>query len=239
MAKASANFRFKQFEIIHQQSAMKVGTDGVLLGAWAPIEEDSKLMDVGTGSGLIALMLAQRNSKALIDAIEIEKNAYEEAKLNIDKSPWHERVIPHHVDFQRYEVVHEYDHIISNPPYFLAGTKSPVEQRKMARHSDTNTLTFESLFKNGYRLTAPSGKLSIIIPALIMEEIVHMSKRNNWFLIKKMAFIAKQGKEPERFLLCFSKKISPLHSSTLVHYTPDGQWSEDYKELTKSFYIKL
>jgi tRNA1Val (adenine37-N6)-methyltransferase len=229
-------FRFRQFEIIHQQSAMKVGTDGVLLGAWMDISNAKRVLDVGTGSGMIALMAAQKNESAIIDAIDNEESAVKEAQLNIMYSPWSDRVHAFCESFQNYDPGYFYDHIVSNPPFFVAGSASPIENRHNARH--TNTLDFEALIKNAARLLNGSGSLSIIVPAIEGAKLIELGAVHGLFLIQQASFISKPNRKPVRLLLCFSKIKHQYHEDEIVHYNEDNSWSAQYRELTKDFYIK-
>ena len=157
-------FRFKQFEVLNDRTAMKVGTDGVLLGAWCPVENVRRVLDVGTGCGVIALMVAQRNSTAVIDAIDIDHDAIEEAVLNFERSPWSDRLSATEGDYNDLQSSGEgYDLIISNPPYFTNGVMPTGDARTTARH--TGTLSYPQLLDGATRLLTVAGTLAIITPS--------------------------------------------------------------------------
>ena len=160
---SNSSFKFKQFTIYHDKCAMKVGTDGVLLGAWAPIANVKRVLDVGTGTGLIALQLAQRNPHAKITAIEIDTVAAEQAKNNVLHSPWADRIEVLCLDFRNYQQDDKFDLLVSNPTYFMDALKCPDEQRCMARHA--GGLNYHSLFRHAVHLLSEQGKVSIIIPS--------------------------------------------------------------------------
>ncbi len=229
-------FQFKQFNIIHQHSAMKVGTDGVLLGAWVDLADAKRILDVGTGSGLIALMAAQKNDHSLIDAIDNENGAVKEAQLNIAVSPWPERIKAHHIPLQQFNPNYLYDHIVSNPPFFKNGSASPVVNRHNARH--TNTLTYDELLCHATRLLHAEGKFSIIAPSTECDLMLELALKNRLHLIRKATFASRKNKKPVRVLLCFSKDQRIIDEEHIIHYNEDNSWSEQYRALTRNFYIK-
>lgn len=230
-------FKFKQFALTHHNSTMKVGTDGVLLGAWAEVHENNRILDVGTGCGLIALMAAQRNNIGIVDAIDIDSASIEEAKSNFDASPWATRLNAIQTSIQDFHPEKKYDHILSNPPFFEHGTSSPLSQRHKARH--TITLPTNDLVVHASRLLTDNGMLSVIVPYDIEPLLVNNGEENGFFLIRKTLFYSKQGNKPERSLLCLSKTKNNLKSDSLVHYNDDGSWTEGYKILTRDYHIKL
>ena len=239
MAKGESIFRFKQFDVIHGNGSMKVGTDALLLGAWVNVDDCERILDIGTGCGVIALMLAQNNQLALIDAIDIDEKSIEEAKKNFNNSNWNSRLNAHNIDLQSYIPLVKYDHIVSNPPFFTDGTSSPVEQRHSARHM--NKLSFEELLKHSKRLLNGEGKLSLIIPENQAEHCIDQAYKNNLKLYRKLVFYPKKESNPERCLLTFIISIAELEikEETLIHYNELNEWTEDYKTLTKEFHIKL
>lgn len=237
-AKASRKrFKFKQFELYHHNSSMKVGTDGVLLGAWANVKEANNILDVGTGCGLIALMAAQRNSEAHIDAIDIDRSSVQEANTNFELSPWKHRMNAIESSIQDFNHNLRYDHILSNPPFFLDGTSSPVDKRHKARH--TITLPVNELIEHAVRLLNSTGKLSVIIPTSLEQQLIEISLMYQLHLIKRTLFYSKRGNKPERSLLCLSKTQQSLTEDTLIHYNSDGAWTDDYKNLTSTYHINL
>ncbi len=229
-------FDFKQFSVHHDRSTMKVGTDGVLLGAWADVTHATRILDVGTGSGVIALMLAQRlNSEVQIDAIDISQDACEQAHENISQSPWPKKISVTHTPLQEFDS-QPYDLIISNPPFFSNSYKPPSSGRIVARH--TETLTHTELLTHSKRLLQPAGRLNIVLPEAEAKRLKTVAEYNNWFCTRKCIFRSRNSKPPERILIEFKLEAAPLHEEELILYEND-QWSEAYRALTKDFYLKL
>ncbi len=192
-------FRFKQFEIRQDQCAMKVGTDGVLLGAWAAISSAGKILDIGTGSGLIALMAAQR-SEAEIDAIEIEESAFHQAIKNISSSPFSQRIRVYHEDFRIFrQKPQQYDHIISNPPFFYNSLKSPDLSRNYARH--TLSLTLEELIEGSRTLLSSTGLISLILPAEQENRLKEVLEKRKLHLNRLTYVYPKPDIPPKRILI--------------------------------------
>lgn len=171
-------FQFKQFTVRHDKCAMKVGTDGVLLGAWVPVQNTKRILDVGTGSGLISLQLAQRNPKALITSIEIDPAAAAQAQENIQSSPWNDRMEIICCDFRNYNPEHKFDLIVSNPPYFVDALKCPDNQRCTARH--TSDLNYELLFGHSTHILSEQGIIGIIIPSEVENTVIDTAWKYNF-----------------------------------------------------------
>ena len=200
-------FHFKQFDIYHDKCSMKVGTDGVLLGAWASVYDCKRLLDIGTGSGLIAIMAAQRTSNnVLIDGVEIESNAYSQAVENVNNCTWQNRIKIHQTSIQQYSEFcsYKYDIIISNPPFFLSGSKSDDTNRNTARHSDA--LTQHQLIEAVKKLLADNGKFNIILPLKEGNEFVSTAKTNGLYCNRLTKVKPKIDKQIERILIEFSRK---------------------------------
>ena len=239
---ASACFKFKQFTVWHDRCAMKVGTDGVLLGAWCPVCSQAKIkvLDVGTGSGLIALMLAQRLQGAQITAIDIDAGAVEQAKYNFSVSPWADRLNCQQISLQDLEGEGVYDLIVSNPPYFQDSLKNPDNQRAMARHTDT--LSYNELLANGARLLTNDGILALVLPIEAESKIIVLAKSYGLFPTHITHVYPKPGKATKRLLIALSPN-SPIVSVTdrvpdsLTLESENEPRSEAYKELTKEFYL--
>ncbi|MBX2915059.1 MAG: methyltransferase [Cyclobacteriaceae bacterium] len=229
-------FRFKQFSIAHKKATMKVGTDGVLLGAWASVTNARRILDVGTGSGVIALMLAQRTQPDThIDAIDISEDDCKVAQENVGQSPWPKKVTIQPCSLQ--ELISEpYDVIVSNPPYFINSYKPPGAKRTRARH--TETLSQHDLLYHSKRLLSPSGKLTVILPETEAGKLVELSYKSGWFCTRKCLFRSRQAKPVERVLLELSLQFEPLHAEELVLYESGENWSKAYKNLTNAFYLK-
>lgn len=232
-------FRFKQFDVVHRNNAMKVGTDGVLLGAWCSVEDAVDILDVGAGTGLISLMVAQRNASAHIDAVEIDKAAAEEARFNFLHSKWSNRLLAIHADFALYSCQSNktYDLVVSNPPFFTNGELSSVEQRARARHADS--LPFPLLFSNVRNLLSTKGMFAIIAPADIQQLIEHEAGEQNFWLRRRTNVRTTASKPIRRHLWLFSNcPVDPVVDD-LVLRNPDNSYSNDYINLTKDFYLHL
>ena len=232
-------FQFKQFYVRHDRCAMKVGTDGVLLGAWVESglqPSATGILDVGTGSGLVALMLAQRFPQAHIDAIDIDEPAVSQAADNFLSSPWSDRLHAYHARVQAWQHG-PYGLIVSNPPYFRNSLKNPDKGREMARHTDT--LSYDELLCHSARLLAEDGTLALILPAETEQEVTETATRYSLFLTHVTRVYSKVPKPAKRVLLAFSRHLSaasPLEN-TLVLEDAQGVRSAAYQEITKDFYL--
>jgi tRNA1Val (adenine37-N6)-methyltransferase len=231
-------FRFKQFALEDNRCAHKVGTDGTLLGAWVNVSDDKHLLDIGTGSGLIALMLAQRsNANAFVDALEFAHPDYYQACENVSESPWPTKVKVHFIRLQDFETDQRYDHIVSNPPFFNNSFKPPDASRVAPRH--TETLTYTELLEHSKRLLAHKGKLSVILPYTEGLQFIELAGRFHLYLSRKWGFRPRKEKSIERWLLEFSQQPGVVQEGEVLLYKHGEEWSEDYKSLIKDFYLKL
>ena len=227
------SFRFKRFEVRQDRCAMKVGTDGVLLGAWA--DGGSRILDVGSGTGLIALMMAQRFPDAVIDGVDIDDDACEEARENVLASPFADRIRILNARLQDYQAS-SYDAIVSNPPFFVDSLKNPDERRSIARHTDS--LPFGDLFVGVKRLIKPDGVFSVIVPVEVEEKIISEGYMSGFRLVRQCAVKTVERKRPKRYLLAFSKDGKrTLISEKGILNAADGQRSEWYSKLTEEFYL--
>jgi tRNA1Val (adenine37-N6)-methyltransferase len=236
---ANPYFSFKQFTVFHHKCAMKVGIDGVLLGAWAAVENADSILDIGTGTGLIALMLAQR-SYAQIDAIDIDTNAVVQANENIQTSSWSDRIKVHEAELQKYvlNTKNRYDLIVSNPPYFVNSTKAPVENRNTARHTDT--LTHEELLNNSLTILKPTGRICIILPVNEGLTSVEYAASIGLHCTKQVTVFPKPGAAAKRFLLEFSPQFTACENSEIIIESDvRHQYSSEFKDLAKDYYLKL
>ena len=233
----SSVFRFKQFIVHQDQTAMKIGTDGVLLGAWAGAENPRRILDIGTGTGLIALMLAHRFPQADIDAVEIEAGAVQQARQNFRISPWKERLQVFHTDFKDFQTPNRYDLIVSNPPYFDEDYLSNDKARNLARHTDS--LRLASLLDKAQNLLNENGSIQLILPIQKQEELCLLLRDRSLFLHQITFVKGRAEKPPKRILVKISTKPATSSQNSLVieksrhHYTPE------YIELTKDFYLKM
>jgi tRNA1Val (adenine37-N6)-methyltransferase len=231
-------FKFKQFTIQQENCAMKVGTDGVLLGAWVHVENANSILDIGTGTGLIALMLAQRCS-AKIDAIEIDLAATEQALENFNNSPWKDRLNVNHEPFQVHSQKSvKYDLLVTNPPYFSGALKSADLKRSAARHD--STLNKKELLDGSVRLLNSNGRLGIILP--IEEYNVFSSQISQWnlFEIRKTFVIPKPGRKASRVIAELSFVQQPVEiGEMIIEKYGRHAYSEEYIGMTKEFYLKF
>ncbi len=220
---------------------MKVGTDGVLLGAWAPIIENTSnnILDIGTGTALISLMLAQRNPLSNIDAIEIDDDAAQQAQENINHSQFH-NINVFHTSLQNHNPPHLYKHIVCNPPFFIDSLKSPNSQRNTARHTDS--LTFEQLIQHSNRLLEENGTLSVIIPHNSSEHFITTCLSNNLQLsLFTHVYSTINSTSPKRALLHFIKSssfLTPQHTNLTIELSRHN-YSPEYINLTQAFYLNM
>jgi len=231
-------FEFKQFRIEQSKAAMKVGTDGVILGAWTSVDNASRILDVGTGTGLIGLMLAQR-SNAAIDAVEIDEDAYYEAKFNFEQSSWKDRLRIFHSDFNIFSKEHEqsYDLIVCNPPFFMDSLKTSDPQLAVARHN--GSMTFDQLIRGSVKLLKDTGRLSVIIPSESFDEFRETARLGGFYLHQQCKVISKPGKPAVRVLLEFSLFKGYTESSEILIKDDQGQFTHQFKKLTCSFYLNF
>ena len=230
-------FRFKRFVISHDRCAMKVGTDGVLLGAWVDVEDaPSSVLDIGTGTGLIALMIAQRAEQARIDAIDIDHDAVEQAMENVSKTQWRNRVFVHQKDVRDMEAKEPYDLIISNPPFFVENVCCPDGQRNLARHA--HGLDFDELLKAVDRMLRESGKFAVVLPAKVCNDFILLAAMRHLYVYRKTWVYSKPSATPKRVLLELGREIRMWTESKLT--IMDGvSYSDEYKKLTKDFYCNF
>ncbi|MCX6232482.1 MAG: methyltransferase [Bacteroidetes bacterium] len=229
-------FQFKQFKVFHDQATMKVGTDAVLLGAWSNINNVNNILDIGTGSGIIALMLAQR-SDALIDAIEIDESSARQAIDNFSLSPWKERMRVLQTSFLKYSTTctKKYDLFVSNPPYFHNSLKSQESNRNLARHNDE--LPFEDLVSGIAGLLNESGKACIILPVNESNTLKETALKHGLYCNFQTEVVSKAGHRPNRLLMEFSKQKRETIISSICIMNADLNYTEDFKSLTKDFYL--
>jgi len=219
---------------------MKVGTDGVLLGAWTDASKAERILDIGTGTGLIALVLAQKNNLAQIDAIEIDPEAFNEAVLNCQQSSWNDRIKPELCSFQEFleRTNLKYDLVVSNPPFFTNGVKAPVENRAHARHSDSLPLDF--LISGAAGLLNENGRISLVLPIESLPEVEQLATLNQLF-ISRLCKVKPNPIKPEfRILIELTNSESAIQESELmIEYKKHHDYTPEYKELTKDFYLKF
>jgi tRNA1Val (adenine37-N6)-methyltransferase len=236
-----SKFQFKQFSLEQDRCAMKIGTDGVLLGAWTPIENNPfSILDIGAGTGVIALMLAQRSDAEQIDALEIDEEAYEQSVDNFENSPWSNRLFCFHAGLDEFveEPEDEYDLIVSNPPFYTDDYKSDNEQRDLARFADA--MPFKDLIEAADLLLSEKGTFAVIIPFKEEENFLALAAAYELFPLKITHVKGTPTTEIKRSLLAFSRNESvnfPIDE--LIIETSRHQYTPEYIELTKDFYLKM
>lgn len=230
-------FRFKQFTVAHDRSTHKVGTDGVLLGSWVDIRADDKhFLDIGAGSGVIALMLAQRTGSAVrVDALEIHEHDAEQAKENVARSPWPEKISVHTIAAQNFETETRYDLIVSNPPYFVNSLLPPDRKRTTARHA--LDLSFDDLLFTVTRLITASGRFGIVLPHKEATQFMALAERSALYPQRITSFRTRPHKPVERMLMEFSRQNKVAIQTELTLYGDGDQWSAAYQSLTGDFYL--
>ena len=235
---ANSYFTFKQFTINQNRCAMKVGTDGCLLGAWADISNSNNILDIGCGSGLIAIMSAQRCPQANITGIEIDTEAAAQAIENSKASPWNDRIIIIKKDFLEFESHETFDTILSNPPYFINSLKCPDEKRSKARHADT--LTSYTLLLQSYKLLSAKGKLSIVIPYDQLTTWQEQAEEIGYKVTRLTRVHTRSDSAPKRALIefCKSNDSKTILEDFVLEESP-GTFTTQAIELLKPFYLKL
>lgn len=236
-----SKFQFKQFAVNQDQCAMKIGTDGVLLGAWVPTDTRPKtILDIGTGTGIIALMLAQRFDSHQIDALEIDENAYEQAVDNFESSPWSDRLFCFHAGLDEFveEPEDEYDLIVSNPPFYIEDYRSENPQRDLARFQEA--MPFEDLVEAAALLLSENGIFAVIIPFKEEDNFLELAKEYELFPIKITRVKGTHETQIVRSLLAFRRyELAVLTTDELVIEINRHEYTDDYIALTKDFYLKM
>jgi tRNA1Val (adenine37-N6)-methyltransferase len=236
-----STFNFKQFTVQQDRCAMKIGTDGVLLGAWCPIDNyPFSVLDIGAGTGILSLMLAQRSNAEQIDSLEIDEKAYEQCVENFENSPWSDRLFCFHAGLDEFvdEPEDEYDLIISNPPFYSEDFKSDNSQRDLARFQDA--LPFEDLIEAANLLLSENGVFAVIIPFKEEENFIDLCAEVELYPVKVTRVKGTPTTAIKRSLLAFKRyELSTLTADELIIETSRHQYTEDYINLTKEFYLKM
>ena len=233
-------FHFKQFSVSHDRCAMKVGTDAVLLGAWAPVNPTTKsILDIGAGSGILALMLAQRSNAELIDGLEIDGEAYEQCVTNFESSPWADRLFCYHASLKAFsnEIDIKYDFIISNPPFYNATYTTNNESRNTARFEAA--MPFNKLLESVRKLLSKNGTFCVIIPFKLEKKFVEIGKENTLFSDKILRVRGKKNSVIKRSLMAFSFEKNPVKVKEIYLERKRHVYSKDFINLTKEFYLKF
>ena len=238
-------FSFKQFNVNQDRCAMKIGTDSVLLGAWCPIDNPEasgpfSVLDIGAGTGVLSLMLAQRTNAEQIDALEIDEDAYEQCVENFEASPWSDRLFCFHAGLDEFveEPEDEYDIIISNPPFYSEDYKTDNSQRDLARFQDA--LPFEELIEAADLLLSENGIFAVIIPYKEEERFIDLCSEVELFPVKVTRVKGSHTTPIVRSLLAFKRyELSVLTADELVIEINRHEYTDDYINLTKDFYLKM
>jgi len=231
-------FTFKQFFVAHDRCAMKVGTDGVLLGAWAPVAGARRILDIGCGSGLIALMLAQRTpQQVMLDAVELEASAANQAEENVQASPWADRITVHQQDIVSWSEQSEkrYSLIVSNPPFFAPGTASASAERDSAR--STTTLDHPTLLRCAAQLIEEEGIFCVVLPEDAGENLIPLALAEGWHLRYRYDVAAYAQRPPNRLVLGFSPTAGETLQERLAIRDEDKSYSADWLSLVSDFYL--
>lgn len=219
---------------------MKVGMDGVLLGAWVDTSGAERILDIGTGTGLIALMTAQKNNLAQIDAIEVDPDAFNESVLNCQQSPWNDRIKLELCSFQEFSVLTslKYDLIVSNPPFFTNGVKAPLENRAQARHSDS--LPLDILISGAANLLSENGRIALVLPIESLPEVEQLATLNQLFISRLCRVKPNPIKPDFRILIELTNTECTIREENLmIEFEKHHDYTPEYKELTRDFYLKF
>ena len=229
-------FRFKQFSVDQESCSMKVGTDGVLLGAWTEVKETNTVLDIGTGSGLIAMMLAQR-SKAMIHAVELDEAAWNQATQNFRKTKWYDRLTAFHIPIQDFAKSSQdtYDLVVSNPPFFSGGVFSANQQRANVRQ--TIKLPNGDLLSAARSLMTKEGRFCVILPVIEGLRFKEMAKNYGLYCNKVTEVFPKRDKRANRLLMQFEKMPKELEEDSFVVWDQEKKYSADFIKLTREFYL--
>ncbi|MGY0391585.1 tRNA1(Val) (adenine(37)-N6)-methyltransferase [Bizionia sp. KMM 8389] len=233
-------FKFKQFTIEQDRCAMKIGTDGVLLGAWAPIDAHPfSILDIGAGTGVLSLMLAQRSTATVIDALEIDAEAFEQCVSNFEQSDWADRLYCYHASLMEFaeEIDDTYDLIISNPPFYSEAYKTESAQRDLARFQDA--MPFNHLLDSVSKLLAVTGEFAVIIPFQEEAAFTNLASKYGLFPYKITHVKGHEQSDIKRSLMAFKRGKTSLEKNTLVIETGRHQYTSAYTALTKDFYLKM
>lgn len=238
---ANDYFSFKQFTIHQDRCAMKVGTDGVLLGVLAPTIDSGRILDIGTGTGLVGIMLSQRCPQAMVMGVELDANAAKQAEENATSTGWRIKIINKSIQDFSSQCDEKFDLIVSNPPYFINSLKAPEKNRNTARHTDE--LSYEELIESAEKLLSEEGKFSVIIPYSEEENFIGIANKRNLIAESSVRIIPKVGKDPKRsvitFCRCKNKINCNINVTELVIEKEERHcYSDEFKKLTADFYLK-
>lgn len=230
------SFTFKQFTINQDRCAMKVCTDACILGASTDVENVNTILDIGTGTGLLSLMLAQRTN-AQIDAVEIDEDAYQQAVMNVKESRFSEKIEVYHQRIQDFTTTETYDLVISNPPFYQQSLKSSDVKANKALHAVE--LSLDELIDSVLRLLSINGKFVVLLPPFEVEKLIRIAQKKGLYLSKKMLIRHDESKPIFRVIATFlTQKVHNLEEKTLIIHKEDGKtYSDEFRALLKDYYL--
>jgi tRNA1Val (adenine37-N6)-methyltransferase len=232
---SNSYFQFKQFVVNQEDCAMKVGTDGVLLGAWFDFKENGSVLDIGTGTGLIALMAAQRGADSVV-AVEIDEKAARQAAANAALSKWKNIITVVHSDIACFSDDKRFDAVVCNPPFFRDSLRSPDSVRSQARHNDT--LSYEKLAEVVNCLLSDSGLFSLVLPYDMADTFISVAAKNGLYLCKRTNVVTRKGNLPKRVLLSLCKQVKVCVTDELVMFDELNNETSEYISIVRDFYLK-
>ncbi|WBA42787.1 tRNA1(Val) (adenine(37)-N6)-methyltransferase [Hymenobacter canadensis] len=238
---ANSYFQFKEFRIEQGACAMKVSTDACVLGAVAPVAGAQRLLDIGTGTGLLALMAAQRNATAAIEAVELDPTAAAQAAANFRASPWAARLTLHALPLAGLAATHPapFDGIVCNPPFFRHSLRSPDARRTTARHTTDDSLTFAELAQFAADFLTPAGHLTVLLPPPEMQHFEQAATVVGLWPVVQLVVRHRAGSKPLRHITTFGRRPAPLRQQELLIKAADEQYSQAFRELLGPFYLAL
>ena len=230
-------FFFKKFGMFHHRSTMRIGTDAVLFAQWVPIFESDYVLDVGTGSGIIPMILSQKNANS-VDAVELDADSYEEAKLNFSISVWSDKLNVFNKDVRIFadEVNKKYDLIVSNPPYYASDVKPIKEKKVMARH--VSTLSFKDLLISAKKMMKKDSRFALVLPVYESRLFIKEAEQLGFYLQKEMHIIPIEGKDANRVNMQFVlNEVNELETEYFTIRNKDYSYTEEYKTFLKDYYL--
>ena len=229
-------FHFKHFSLYHHRSTMKVGTDAILLGRWTEVKPTDTVLDIGTGCGLLPLMLSQKGV-AHVDAVDIDAASIEEATDNFEASQWRDHLKAYCTDIVDFKPDKRYDLIVSNPPFFDRFSKCDSERKSRARHNDAG-LTYAIICREAVRLMKPEGRMAVVLPFDVSLNFLQTAERHGLYLHKRMTIIPIAGKEPNRVNLELGlDRVAAVRETTFVIRGEDNRFTDEYKVFLKDYYL--
>lgn len=231
-------FHFKYFSLYHHRSTMKVGTDAVLLGRWVEVKPTDIVLDIGTGCGILPMMLAQKGVSH-VDAVDLDAVSIEEATVNFKASQWRDQLQAYCSDIADFQTDRKYDLVISNPPFFIRSFKCDADRKSRARHTDV-TLSFETLCEAVCRLMDAKGRFAVVLPVTESMDFLKVADSYGLYLCKRMTIIPIEGKEPNRvnLELQFAQSAAVQEESFVIRGT-DNRFTKQYKEFLEEYYLGL